>query len=82
MVIFVNSMTTSPISAKSADPNWKSISKSISRIRVSVVSKVKVCSSVVKSMPSDTRGSQLPAGFRKKPQETGLEALAVISTVK
>ena len=49
------SMVTSPISARSAEPNWNSISKGISRISVSVVSKLKVCSSVVKSMPSDTR---------------------------
>ena len=78
----MNSMVTSPSSAVAAEPNWNSISKSISTISGSVVVKLKVCSSVVKSMPSESLGSQSPDLFRKKPQETGLEALAVISTVK
>ena len=58
------------------------LSHGISMTNVSLVSNVKVCSSVVKSMPSLTRGSQPPCGFRKKPQLTFFVAFAVISTTK
>ena len=50
MVMLEISMEVSPSAAVSAEPNWNSISKSISVISGSVVSKVKVCSSVVRSI--------------------------------
>ena len=60
MVTLVNSTVTPPRAAVASEPNWNRSSQGISVMKMSLVSKVKVCSSVVKSMPSETRGSQLP----------------------
>ena len=66
---------------RASEPNWNSSSKSISVMKVSVVEKRKVWNSVVRSIPSENRGSHPPIGFRNTPQDTGWLAFAVISTV-